>query len=393
MPANSSGLVLLQTSGTSQILTNMTADEFAKAIRCGQCRMRVTRLVLLAEGERAYGKGILELDNGRMSLTFEPTRNSRFPQPQRDVWKAADCWRLSGVIENDLRFKSRSVTPRGHSDSFDSGKWRSVHHFDVGEVDLAATGFDAVAHQQRTKALGTTNTGRGRPRVEFLAILPGVEPTLLNAGTKTTARNDFLGRRDGSKLDTFIDRGRDYDFAIIGEAGDLVVHLQAKPGYHLVGEGMDLVGVKYRPPGSGTSYYSLRGLGLQAWEVTKERWQTIADELRSGQPLKLGRPAGDLLIYREQDNASYTRKATFLFITREGNPGILRVVGQVINPNDPETARPLPAGSNDVDEVIPKRYGIPSTSFEANPEQDLEHCERFPSVKIEYRFFNDEQGV
>jgi hypothetical protein len=74
-------------------------------------------------------------------------------------------------------------------------------------------------------------------------------------------------------------------------------------------------------------------VGLRAWEVSGDRWDTIEQELRSGEPLKLGRPAEDMLMHYDSAKAAYVPgKATFLFITREGTPGILRLTGQAAWP-------------------------------------------------------------
>lgn len=106
-------------------------------------------------------------------------------------------------------------------------------------------------------------------------------------------------------------------------------------------EGMDLAGMTYRTPGSEMDYYYLRGVGLQAWEIPNERWDRIAEEVRQDRPLELGRPAGDTLMHYDSQQGGYipNRRATFLFITREGTPGILRLSTQVFAPG----SHPAPA--------------------------------------------------
>jgi beta-lactamase regulating signal transducer with metallopeptidase domain len=96
-------------------------------------------------------------------------------------------------------------------------------------------------------------------------------------------------------------------------------------------EGVDLIGMEFRAPGSDKAFYCLRGVGLQAWEIPNERWDKIEAEVRSNEPLALGQPAGDLLMHYDAEHACYlpSRKATFLFLTRDGTPGILRIVSQV----------------------------------------------------------------
>lgn len=98
-------------------------------------------------------------------------------------------------------------------------------------------------------------------------------------------------------------------------------------------QGIDVVGTKHTPDGSDRSQFALRGVGLRAWEVSGDRWDTIEQELRSGEPLKLGRPTEDMLMHYDSEKAAYVPgKATFLFITREGTSGILRLTGQAAWP-------------------------------------------------------------
>lgn len=159
------------------------------------------------------------------------------------------------------------------------------------------------------------------------------------------------------------------------------------------GEGMDLVGVKYSLPGSSKVYYALRAIGLQAYEISNERWDTIADELRSGAPLDFGRPAGGLLIHQDEANGGYipNRKATFLFITREGTPGILRVVGQVVEPGASESAENTAGTKEDALEAFRKRYGLTERVKDSSPDQKVDRSGLpFPGVKIEYKFFCSE---
>jgi beta-lactamase regulating signal transducer with metallopeptidase domain/thiol-disulfide isomerase/thioredoxin len=95
--------------------------------------------------------------------------------------------------------------------------------------------------------------------------------------------------------------------------------------------GVDLLGAQYRDPQAGKSYYALRGAGLQAWEIPNDRWSTIETSLQRDDLPALDSPAGDLLMHYDLASASYApqKKATFLFITRNGLQGMLRVTGQV----------------------------------------------------------------
>jgi hypothetical protein len=68
----------------------------------------------------------------------------------------------------------------------------------------------------------------------------GAKPAFLNAGTKTSVVNDFLPRGGpASSLDTFIDRGKDYDFALIKRDDDLHVHFESKASFRSKGQDDD----------------------------------------------------------------------------------------------------------------------------------------------------------
>ena len=112
-------------------------------------------------------------------------------------------------------------------------------------------------------------------------------------------------------------------------------------------EGFDLRGIEYTPPGSDKSYYALQGLGLRAWQVANDRYDSIDGELHNDKPFELGRPAGDLLMDFDPTTQTYNpeNEATFLFVTREGTTGILQVtslVTELFGPDD--LGRPLAAG-------------------------------------------------
>jgi hypothetical protein len=117
-------------------------------------------------------------------------------------------------------------------------------------------------------------------------------------------------------------------------------------------------------------------VGLQAWEIPNERWDTIAEEARQDRPLELGRPAGDMLMHYDSAQARYipNRRATFLFITREGTPGILRLTTQVFEPG----SRPAPADASpaNTDPILRlrKRYALPMAVKDLGPNQDEEEA-------------------
>ena len=135
--------------------------------------------------------------------------------------------------------------------------------------------------------------------------------------------------------------------------------------------GLDLLGTQYREPESGKLYYCLRGIGLQAWEIPNEHWARIKEEIQSNALPALDAPVGDLLMHYDATQARYVpqRKATFLFITREGLQGILRVTAQV-------TRR-----------WTPRDMGFPVMGGdESGPDQTQDAGPEL-GVKLDYKFF------
>lgn len=98
-------------------------------------------------------------------------------------------------------------------------------------------------------------------------------------------------------------------------------------------EGFDLMGTEFTPAGEAKSHYAIRTLGLSAWQVADERWDTFAAEVPGAEPLKLGRPAAGLLLRHDEKTkqVSPTEPAVFLFRTREGAYGILRLGVEVLD--------------------------------------------------------------
>ncbi len=135
--------------------------------------------------------------------------------------------------------------------------------------------------------------------------------------------------------------------------------------------GADLAGTLYGDPQSGKVYYCLRPIGLQAWEVPNRHWTNIEQELQRDALPPLEAPAGDLLMHFNAAKQCYepARRATFLFITRDGMQGILRVMAQVTRPWSQRDLG-LPAVAPDEDE--------PNQTEDAGP--DL-------GVKLDYKFF------
>ncbi len=219
----------------------MTADEFATLVRSGKGSIRVSNAVLRAEGCQIRGHGLLKITRKRLALHLEVNSKTAMPKSQKTIWKAEDFWSLSGVIEGDLRFSCKRVSPGRRTEHWKTGKAaRTTQVLHLSHLELQTTGWDKLTDAQKRKAIGLPPGKRAKfPRVVFDAVLTGCEQIFVNAGTDTKIENDFLGKWGSSSADTFIDRANDYDFAVIKEGDDLHVHLRSKAGFRSKSEDDD----------------------------------------------------------------------------------------------------------------------------------------------------------
>ena len=138
--------------------------------------------------------------------------------------------------------------------------------------------------------------------------------------------------------------------------------------------GVDLIGTQYRDPQSGKLYYCLRGIGLQAWEIGYDQYEQVDTNIQNGALPPLDAPVGDLLVHYDIQEGRYRpeRKATFLFITRDGLQGILRTTAQVTKP------------------VNPRMIGMPFTGRKDTGPDQPEEGGFNQGARFDYKFFYTE---
>jgi hypothetical protein len=88
-------------------------------------------------------------------------------------------------------------------------------------------------------------------------------------------------------------------------------------------------------------------------QIADERWDTFEKEVVAAEPIKLGRPASGLLLnYDEKAKKFDSQKpAIFLFATREGAFGILRVGVEVLDTDMKDRIGKPVMGDPDLDPV------------------------------------------
>lgn len=133
----------------------MTADEFATLVRSGNGKVRVTGVVLNAEGSKVRGHGLLEITPKRLDLRLEVSAKTGMPRSRKKIWGPKDFWSLSGVIEADLHFSCDRVSPGGRTDRWKTGKTVQITQvLDLSHIDLQAAGWDKLTDAQKRKAAG-----------------------------------------------------------------------------------------------------------------------------------------------------------------------------------------------------------------------------------------------
>src|SRR4051812_30773570 len=124
----------------------MTADKFATLVRAGHGTLGFTQAVLYAEGYKVRGQGILRITTDSLEVDLEIESRSRMPSDYKELWGEKDFWRLTGIIEGDLRVTSDRVSPGTRRDHWKLGKSRTVQ-------TLIAAGFELVSSVSRRKAI------------------------------------------------------------------------------------------------------------------------------------------------------------------------------------------------------------------------------------------------
>jgi beta-lactamase regulating signal transducer with metallopeptidase domain len=100
--------------------------------------------------------------------------------------------------------------------------------------------------------------------------------------------------------------------------------------------GYDMVGITYTSPGSDKPLYCLKPLDMHVWKIGPQEHRDLDYAMAGRRPYPLSHPV-DLLIPQQEMKPPYDRKYggdAFLFITREGTAGIIRMTAQVTDPTD-----------------------------------------------------------
>jgi hypothetical protein len=152
---------------------------------------------------------------------------------------------------------------------------------------------------------------------------------------------------------------------------DLNIHLDDITAW-AAHEGFDMFGTEYVSARDGRHYFSLQSIGLQAWELGKDRWKMTAADVTLQSLQAEGRLAGRWLLRYDPKTESFDPKesTTFLYVTREGTPGLLFVGVEVTD--DSQKPGGFSTGDNELNPVHffkGRRFGW--SSFDELPANEV----------------------
>jgi hypothetical protein len=100
-------------------------------------------------------------------------------------------------------------------------------------------------------------------------------------------------------------------------------------------EGFDMVGVKLTPPGETAPLYCLKPLETTVWKLTADEHRLLPEAIAGRSEYPLSRPV-ELMVPQRTVDPPYDYKYggdSFLFVTREGTAGVIRMTAQVTDPS------------------------------------------------------------
>jgi hypothetical protein len=264
----------------------MKPEEFVAMVRSNPDKLRVDRIVVQADERDFQGKGMLKIteENIELQMTLDP--GEKAPESRSGVFTKKDCWKLRGVIEDQIEFRCDYVGPGGSQSSFHQltpdGSYdvTSRIRFDLHPIDLIPNRLDALTTSERRKLFGQreqepdSNQGKiepvekpmSGPKVNFIAKLREYPAFILKGGP------ELKGEMTG------------YDFTLKKDAtnGDVSVELNSKEDYG--------------PPNEADDWRKFQALmdalafvhGSHAWPYRIEYWRDgrkITDRVTSAKPL------------------------------------------------------------------------------------------------------------
>ncbi len=279
----------------------MNVGEFAKLVRDGDARLRVDKVIVSAGKARFRGSGVLVVTSKELLLELTLSAKSRAPDEKKTVWNEADFWKLRGVIEYSLPFTATRVSPGTRT--YSNGVNMVLLEFHAIELTRTRMSekerrtlrlrFDAVSNcfskatPPETEATEAKPASKRRtiPLARFTATLVNSKLLADNEVTHTLRRNSFLGKTTGWEADTYVERGRDFDVALVKDGTDLQVHFRSKARYRSKSAAEDRE--RFQAVLDAISFTH----GFNAWPYRLQQWREGREEIdRFTAPENLPKP-------------------------------------------------------------------------------------------------------
>jgi hypothetical protein len=264
----------------------MKVDEFAKLVRKGDGRLRVDNVTVSAGNARFRGSGVLVVATKELRLELTLSAKSKAPDEHKPVWNEADFWKLRGVIEHSLPFTATHVSPgtRTYSNGINMVSLRfhainlTPRRTSEKERKALRLRFDELSKRYSNAAPPETEATPSPKRrtialARFTATLVNSKLLAENEVTHTLRRNSFLGKTTGWEADTYVEKGRDFDVALVKEGTDLQVHFRSKARYRSKSAAEDRERFQAVLDAIGFTH------GFNAWPYRVQQWREGREEM------------------------------------------------------------------------------------------------------------------
>ena len=129
--------------------TNQVNDiEFVKIVRDGSDKLRVDDIVIDTGSVEVHGKGMLQItrESFKLHVTLDDADVNKLPKMRTGIYTKKDNWKMTGLIEDQLKFKCDQFRP------FLGGGLFPIKRFAVKfrPIDLIPSGWDAISRAERT---------------------------------------------------------------------------------------------------------------------------------------------------------------------------------------------------------------------------------------------------
>ena len=230
----------------------MNREEFIAATRIPGTRIRVDEVKIITPQRELTGRGVLVAQERRFEFTVTLPDGMEPPELRAGIFTKKDFWKMTGVIEDELSFFISALPPISR---IENRNGRISVGFHTNAIELSPTGFDELSYEELESLLRSDEEAAEpsqKPKeqeskdkctcsIEFSGFLRGFELIARNGGTEILEKNDFLGERKRSQLDTtFGVLSENLEFGLVKRTDGVEFHLRSRDGYSSDGKEHDI---------------------------------------------------------------------------------------------------------------------------------------------------------